>query len=392
MDPHYRIQSDKDIVNILFLTIDDQNPAINDARNTISGDHSQDIIKVVQVQDGASALTLNPAQGGVEVAQYPFGFFTADNDPDVTSPENPGTVLEGEENFYDRVFASDAGVNGDAVIYYVQPTAAEIRIGGVYTLPQPAGTRLFAANFTGAASTLTSTQISTDTGSNLAQAQVLGLLDPMTRGITTTSALGKYHLIMWLEDRGSSAGFISGGALMSTRYNKAILESSPSGSVLVTTGTAFKPALTDGPVQADFDSGDSLSFPVGWGLQAGSMDLYFTQFGEIYYSEYSEETGKWWTDESGLPDPTLVSNEGFPGMPNSFIQAITGQDTGMFGVQVNGNYIVQEFTATINGSSVTVRRFDNRSKALVLYAKDDGGWDPENDGTGFNRLFCRIRD
>jgi len=79
-------------------------------------------------------------------------------------------------------------------------------------------------------------------------------------------------------------------------------------------------------------------------------------------------------------------------MPNSFIGLITGQETAMFGARVFANRIVQDLTSTVVTPSVDFRRWDNRNKALVFYAKDDGGWDPENDGTGFNRLFCRIRN
>jgi hypothetical protein len=391
MDPRFSIQSDRDRITVVFLTIEDDNPAVHDARNTLTGDHSYDLVHVVQVENGAAALTLRPQTGGIEVARYPFGFFTADDNP--FTAENPGIVLEPDQDFYDSVRAVDAGLTGDVVIYYLRPTAPEIQIGGVFTQPNPAGVRLFAANFDGSlTSPLPSTQISTDAGTNYAQAQALLFVTPITRRLSTAAPFGRDHLIMWVEDRGSSSGFLGGGALMTTRYNKAL--PSASAAKAVTDADAFTPAQTVGPIQADFDAGDSISFPIGngFGMHQGDVSLYFTQFGEIYYNEYSSSTGKWWVDGVGLPAPTLLSNEGFPGMPNHFLAAITGQHTDMFGAQVFSNYIVQDLTSTAVTPTVDFRRYDNRTKALVFYAKDDGGWDTENDGTGFNRLFCRIRN
>jgi hypothetical protein len=261
--------------------------------------------------------------------------------------------------------------------------------------------RLFAANFNGTTS-LTTRQLSSDAydaslgGDNHAKAQVLGVMFPMTRGISTSAPCGRYHMILWIEDRSASANFLGGGALMTLRYNKAVAEAGATASKLVSADDAFTPSITasDGwPLPVDFVDGDSISFPVGFGADQASFGLYFTQFGEIYYNEYSFGSGKWWVDGYGAPAPTLVSNEGFPNMPNAIIQQFSGGNgTGMFGVQVFGNYMLQEFTATIGGASVNVRRVDTLHKALVIYAKDDGGWDPEDDGTGFNRLFCRIRN
>ncbi|MHC5078001.1 MAG: hypothetical protein ACYTHN_03215 [Planctomycetota bacterium] len=368
IDPLFHVQSDPTRISVLYLTILDDNSNWDDARNTPSGDHSFDMIRVVQVENTASGLSLHPAAGGVEVARYPFNYFTVDN---------AGTVHDNED-FYEAAAVMDAGANGDAMVYYIKPTEADVQIVGIYVPATPAGQRLFAANFTGSSS-VTERQISTTT-SDPSKAQALGFLAPITRGISAVNPNGLHHMILWIEDRTQSANFIGGGALMSLRYNKQDDTFTPS-----ITGTGW-------PVQADFAAGDSLSFPVGYGMDQTTMALYFTQFGEIYYTEYYASVGRWWEDAYGLPAPTLVSNEGFPGMPNAFMRAFSGQDTAMFGANVFGNYFVQEFTATVGASNVTVRRYDSMRKALVFYAKDDGGWDPENDGTGYNRLFCRIRE
>jgi hypothetical protein len=325
------------------------------------------------------------------VARVPFNFFTEGAS---------GTTPEGDD-FLDKTAAHDAGVDGDVVLYYLKPKAPEAQIAGVFVSPVPAGVRLFAANFTGGG-TLTERQVSTDTydatlgDDDHAKAQVLGFLPPPTRGIAGNAVCGLYHMLLWIEDRAQSASFLGGGALMSLRYNKAHAEAGATASRLVSDADAFTPSITGTgwPVQADFMAGDSVSFPVGFGFDQTVCGLYFTQFGEIYYTEYNPASGLWWQDASGLPAPTLLSNEGFPGMPNAFLQAVTGEDTAMFGIGVFGNYILQEFPGTVGPAAtpITVRRYDSMHKALIFYAKDDGGWDSENDGTGFNRLFCRIRE
>ena len=158
---------------------------------------------------------------------------------------------------------------------------------------------------------------------------------------------------------------------------------------------SFTPSVTASdyvPAQVDFRDGDSISFPVGFGAHNADIGVYFTQFGEIYYNEYSAGSGTWWTDPSGLPAPTLLSHEGFPGIPNGFISEVFAGGSDLFLAEVFGPAVIQSFTATVGTTQVDMLRYDNLHKGLAFYAKDDGGVDPEGDGTGFNRLFCRIRD
>jgi hypothetical protein len=398
VDPLFALQSDPDRINVAWVKVDDDNPAANDARNTVDTT-SHDVLRIVQVEDG-TFLNLHPGQGGDTVAQVPFNWITATNvgwrlKRDSDPPNGPG-----KKSLEEVIQVMDAGVNGDAVVYYFAPKAAEIEMNGIFQLPTPPGVRFFAANFDGSAVT-NPTQISTDTydaglgGDDHAKNQVLAFVAPTTRGVGAGSVNGRYHMVLWVEDRSWSSGFLGGGALMSVRYNKAVPEAGDTSAQAVNGAEAFSPdvALATGwPAQADFAAGDVVSFPVGVGFDQGNVALYFTQFGEIYYNEFSEGSGSWWQDASGLPAPTLVSNEGFPGSPSAFTQALTGEQSDFFGASAFGNAIIQEFTGQVAGSPMTCRRYDSRARALFFYAKDDGGWDAENDGTGYHRLFCRIHD
>ena len=179
---------------------------------------------------------------------------------------------------------------------------------------------------------------------------------------------------------------------MSVRYNKAVAERGDTTVPAVTDASAFTPSTTLGPTQADFKAGDSVSFPVGYGMGESSIALYFVQFGEIYYTENPVVTGSWWKDELELPAPTILSHEGFPGMPNLFIQEALLGGSDFFAAETSGNTIIEEFTGLVGTTSMDCMRWNTLNKALTFYGKDDGGMDPENDGTGFHRLFCRIRD
>jgi|GEM_PF-7031288 len=380
MDPPIAVQSDLDRISVLFVTIDDNNTGFNEARNTTTST-SQDLLKIVQVENGASSLALHPSQGGAQVAQYPFNHLTS------------GKAGAGmDESLDEFVAALDAGVDGDVVVYYKKPTASEITVGGISRLPSPPDVRIFAANFGGGS--LTTQQISSPGGTG--EKQALGFMPPITRGFSAQAASGRHHLMIWIEDPASGTGdFVGGGALMSLRYHKAVPEDGDTTANLVNADGSFTPSVTASgyaPLQIDFQAGDTISFPLGAGFDQGDVGVYFTQFGEIYYNEYSESSGSWWTDDTGLPAPTLLSHEGFPGVPGTFVREFFQGDSDLFLGEVFGNYILEDFTGTIGGTQLACLRYDNLHKALVFYAKDDGGWDAENDGTGYNRLFCRIRD
>jgi len=384
MQPLTGVQSHLDRIGVLFVKVDDGNPAWNDARNTPLGGHSFDGLKIIQVENGASALTLRPAQGGATVADLPFNYLTQGNQ---------GLELDEEldEGLASRAAALDAGLSGALMVYFMKPTTAEAQVSGIYQLPTPSNVRLFATNFDGSSATLPTPKLISSSGGD-GEKQVLGFLSPLTRGISTAAVNGLYHYVLLIEDRSWASGFLGGGALVSVRYNKAVPERGDTAVPSVTDAAAFTPALTLGPTQADFKAGDSISFPVGYGMGDAGIALYFIQFGEIYYTENAAETGSWWKDDLGLPAPTLLSHEGFPGMPNSFVQEAILGGTDFFGAQAFGNTRLERFTGLVGTTSVDCMRWNNLNKALAFYAKDDGGWDPENDGTGFHRLFCRIRD
>jgi hypothetical protein len=385
------IQSDLDRISVVWVTVDDDNPAGNDARNTNTGSPTQsfEVLRAARVLNGAT-LTAEPS-GGAEIGRLSFGFYAEDQ---------AGTVAD---NDFQDVQILDAGIAGDCVIYFPDNTAGDVQVGStpVYQPDYPADMRLFAANFNGT-STVTTKQISTSAASGTSE--LLFLWGVVTRGISQGAVNGQAHMILWMEARygggptvgGGGMAMGSGGAIRTLAYNKAVPEQGDTAAVLVNASGAFTPDVTsataDWPFHVDFDAGDALSFPVGMGFRGMDVGAYFLQFGEVYYNRYTDATQSWYTDPSGLPAPTLVSNDTFGGLTMSFMTIFTG-GTDMFAVSVDGNYMVEEFTpATGTFQGITCKRYDNLGKALVFWAKDDGAYDSEGDGTGFNRLLARIHE
>ncbi len=378
------IQSDLDSVGVVWLTIDDDNPASNDARNTYttSSTHSFDVVRAARVLNGTTALTVQPA-GGAQIGTFPFGWMTDGND---------GTGVDSDGPFKNFTML-DAGVNGDCVIYYTRPEAPDVLEGSpnpVYRPDSPADVRLFAANFNGT-TTVTTQRISTQALPG--EKEVVFAPMPMTRGVSPSSASGRAHLILFIEARGSGGtSGASGGAMRALKYTKAVPENGDTSAVLVSSAGAFLPSpLTTDPFMVDFDSGDSISFPAGFGAKGTDIAVYFTQFGEVWYNRYVDSSGSFYKNDYGQPAPLLVSNDGYPGMPSFYTMALSGESD-FFGILADGNYMLSTFTSTIDGKVVTSRSMDNMDKALIFWGKDDGGCDPEGDGTGFHRLLARIHE